>query len=139
MAGVDVLLFQTKDGGEIDPDILTPGLDVMAYLCLFGGNDDDDGSEGNPLTWWANLDETDPASMYRSETQNILRGLPASSANLRRLEDAARRDLGAFISAGIAREVDAEASIIGLNRVRIVCDIDGQTEEFIETWEASQP
>ena len=98
----DVKLFQTDNEGDItvrDGVVeMGGGLETAAYLSLFGGNEDDDGLADNPKTWWGNLDEIDPAKQYRSETQNLLRGIPATSGNLRRIEDAASRDLAWFIS-----------------------------------------
>lgn len=137
----DVLLFQTDDNGDISivggviettDDFRTAG-----YLSLMGGNEDDDGSDNNPLTWWANLDETDPVNRYVSETQNLLRSLPATTGNLQQLEDAARRDLNWMLTTGAVNELDVVATMPGLNRVRIVATMNGdETVNFLLNWEA---
>jgi phage gp46-like protein len=141
----DVKLFQTEDGGEItvvDGIVeMSGGLETAAYLSLFGGNEDDDGREDSPTTWWGNLDETDPAREYRSETQHLLQAIPATSNNLRRIEDAAKRDLAWFIDSNAASAINVEASIPGVNWVTITVDIiaigEESTFEFTENWRAS--
>ena len=142
----DVLLYQTLDDGEIDVVggmvKTTETFDTMVYLSLFGGNSDDPGGDDESKSWWGNLDEPDPARQYRSETQNLLRSLPATASNLRRIEAAVTRDIGRdFITTGIASEFSAVASIPALNRVAISGNItaDGERHEFafVEVWEAS--
>lgn len=141
----DVTLFQTDDGGDItvrDGVVeMVGGLETAAYLSLFGGNEDDDGLADNPKTWWGNLDEIDPAKQYRSETQNLLRGIPATSGNLRRVEDAAARDLAWFVSSVAASSVTVSASIPGVNRIKLTVNIEAYGDEsrfeFVENWKAS--
>lgn len=141
----DVLLFNTPDGGEIDVSngivTMTHGLGVAAYLSLFGGNEADGTLPDDRNQWWGNLDEPEPSRRYRSQTQHLLARLSATPGNLRRLEDAALRDLQWFLDQRIANRVTASASIPGLNRVTIAVDIEAQGErtrfEFTENWEAS--
>jgi len=140
----DVSLFQTDDDGNITVEggIVTMGggLETSAYLSLFGGNEDDDGRADNQANWWANIDEVDPAREYRSETQNLLQALTATSGNLRRIEDAANRDLSWFITNKVASSVNVVASIPGINRIKLTIDIEAQGEEssfeFVENWKA---
>jgi len=142
---MDVLLFQTNDNGEIEIEgglvTLSPGLDTSAYLSLFGGNWKDDGSQNNRQTWWGNLDESDPAMQYRSETQYLLGTIPATTGNLKRIEDAARRDLQWLTDEGAANSVTVSASLIGLNRVKIAIVIRAEGDEaefnYTENWRAS--
>ena len=141
----DVLLFQTNDDGDINVENglveMSGGLETMAYLCLFGGNEDDDGLSENGLTYWGNLDEIDPAMQYRSETQHLLQAIPATTGNLRRIEDAANRDLNVFIEKKIASSVTVVATIPGLNKIKIVINIDALGDEssfeFVENWKVS--
>jgi phage gp46-like protein len=141
----DVLLFQTDDGGEIIVEggitTMTGGIETSAYLSLFGGNEDDDGRDENPHNWWANISEPDPTKEYRSETQHLLQALAATSGNLRRIEDAAKRDLEWFLTEKVASSVDVVASIPGLNRIKLTVTIeaigDESTFEFVENWKAS--
>lgn len=135
----DVKLFQTDDEGDInvvDGIVeMSGGLETAAYLSLFGGNEGDDGRADNPLTWWGNIGEQ---YQYRSETQHLLRALAATTGNLRRIEDAAVRDLAWMTSAGAASSVSVAASIPGLNRIKLTVNIDGDTTlEFVENWKAS--
>lgn len=141
----DVKLFQTVDDGDISVVNgvieMSGGLETAAYLSLFGGNEDDNGSDGNPSNWWANLDEEDSARVYRSETQSILQSLPATSNNLIRVQDAATRDLSWFLTSNVASSVDAVASIPALNTVKLVITIKAEGEEssfsFTENWKAT--
>lgn len=140
----DVKLFQTDDDGNITVENglveMSGGLETAAYLSLFGGNEDDDGRDNNPANWWANLDEVDPTRQYHSETQNLLQALPATTGNLRRIEDAAGRDLAWFVGSGVASSVSVSASIPGINRIKLTIDIEaiGQESsfEFVENWKA---
>jgi len=141
----DVKLFQTNDDGDItvtDGIVeMSGGLETMAYLCLFGGNEDDDGRDDNPFNWWGNLDENETANQYRSETQNLLQALPATTGNLRRIEDAANRDLAVFTEEKIASSVTVAVSIPGINRIKIIIDIEANGEEssfeFTENWKST--
>lgn len=138
----DVLLYQSTDNGDIniaDGVIeLTDRQDTMAYLCLFGGNEDDSGSQDSKLGWWGNLSESDPALKYISETQHLLRSIPATSANLLRVEEAAKRDLSVFTDKNIANSVSVTASIPKLNWVKLAIAIDGVIITFTENWGASE-
>jgi len=143
----DILLFQIVDGGEINVEggqpEMTGGFETMVYLSLFGGNADDDGSVDNPLTWWGNVDEPDPQKRYISETQNLLLGLPATPSNLRRVEEAAKRDLERdFIETGIASSVEVSASIPDVDKINISGSITAEGVEtsfnFIENWRSMQ-
>lgn len=141
----DVKLFQTDDNGDIsviDGVVeMSGGLETAAYLSLFGGNDDDDGRDGNPLEWWGNIGENIQARQYRSETQNLIQGLPATTGNLQRIEDAAKRDLDWFLSVGVASSVAVGVIIPGLNRIKITIEIEANGEEssfsFTENWKAA--
>ena len=141
----DVKLFQTDNEGDIAVRgglvEMSGGLETAAYLSLFGGNEDDDGRADNLVTWWGNLGETDEARQYRSETQNLLRALAATSGNLRRIEDAALRDLAWFEASNVASSVAVAATMPGLNRIKITVDIEAYGSEsrfeFVENWKAS--
>lgn len=140
----DASLFQTDNEGNITVEggivTMSGGLETSAYLSLFGGDEDDDGRADNPANWWANIDEVDPAKEYHSETQNLLQALPATTGNLRRIEDAANRDLAWFITSKVASSVNVVAGIPGINRIKLTIDIEAQGEEssfeFVENWKA---
>lgn len=124
----DVLLRETNDGGDITAEhgllLMSEGLETAVFLSLFGGNEDDPGDGATELQWWGNLGETEPARTYRSETQHLIKSLPATSGNLRRIEQAVGRDLQWMLDAGIATRIAAEATIPSLNRVLVTLDID---------------
>ena len=136
----DVLLFQTTDGGNISVVggvvEMSGGLQTAAYLSIFGGNEDDAGGSDKAESWWGNLDEGDTAGRCRSETQNLLKALVATPANMRKVEDAASRDL-AWMVPDVATNVTVSASMPGLNKIKLTIDIDGDlTVEFLENWKA---
>jgi len=141
----DPFLFQTNDGGNINVENgiteLSSGLETAAYLSLFGGNEDDDGSEKTDKNWWGNFTETVESAQYRSETQYILRSLPATSGNLGKLREAVLRDLDWMVQDKVASEIDVNVTIPGLNKVMIECNINaiGPENQFVfyENWKAS--
>lgn len=146
----DVHLFHTNDGGDVEfaapgkpnddayTDLkLDPGLETASYLSMFGGNERDSGllttgEAGTPprLQWWGNLGE--PKSQHqRSETQHLLRSIPATSGNLLRVEDAVRRDHQWMLDDKLADEVDASASLVAKDTVDIEVRVVVQGEEFL--------
>lgn len=141
----DVLLYQTNDGGEITLQggqiVFTGRFDTAVYLSLFGGNMEDDGRQGNPYNWWGNLSELDPSNQYRSETQNLLRGIPATSGNLRRIEDAVARDLAWLKTVKAVSSISVAVVVPALNRVKITVDIEANGQEsrfeYVENWKAT--
>lgn len=141
----DVSLFQTSDGGDISVAngivAMTGGLSTAVYLALFGGNEDDSGLKNDPRNWWGNLDETQPARRHRSETQHLIFSLPPTSANLLRIEDAAKRDLRFLLTEKIASSADVSASIPALGRLRLHIAVTADGVEslftFTENWKAA--
>ncbi len=137
----DVRHFQTVDGGEITSTNgvveMSGGLETFFYLSLFGGNEEDPGEDDTALSWWGNLDETEPENQYRSKTQHLLQALPATSGNLKRLEDAANSDVKSAIDIGLVKSVTVTVTIPAPNRVKFTIDINGDTTlEFEENWTA---
>ena len=132
----DVLLRQTNDGGDITITggllLMSEGLETAAYLSLFGGNEDDPAGTDTAQQWWGNLLDVEPERHYRSETQHLVRSLPALPFNLRRIEQAAARDLQWMLDTGIAQSVTVEATIPAANRVRVGLVIITATEQRIE-------
>jgi phage gp46-like protein len=129
----DVLLRQTDDDGDIEfvngQAVMSNGLETAAYLSLFGGNDDDSGGDDTKhLQYWGNLSERDPAKQYRSETQYLLRSIPLVPSNLRRIQDAANRDLAWMTSTGLASAVLVAVSMPALNTVKldVSIEVDGK-------------
>jgi phage gp46-like protein len=129
----DVLLFESLDGGEIESIngafTMDDGLSTAAYISLFGGNEQDSGSDGDkPKQFWANVVEPDESKHYRSETQYLLNTLPLVPANLKRFQDAATRDLAWMVTAGLVQSASATATMPALNKVRIttLAQVNGQ-------------
>lgn len=143
----DVFLFQTPDGGEITFEngslLLADGLYTAAYLSFFGGNEDDSGGESDDARqWWGNRSETRPSRKYRSETQYLLRSLPAVPSNLRLLEAAMQRDVAWMADENLITAFSALARIPALNRadLQAVFEVNGasQTFNFQEAWGVSK-
>jgi len=133
----DVQIFQSQDDGDIrlsNGQVVTDdGLSSAFYLSLFGGNDDDDGTEATlAKQWWGNLIEGEPTRRYRSRTQAVLRGLPATTANLRKVEAAANEDLAWATATGLATFVGARARMPALRTVQldVFAEIDGEIVPF---------
>lgn len=132
----DVLLRQTNDGGDITIEggllLMSEGLETAAYLSLFGGNEDDPAETDTALQWWGNLLEAEPARAYRSETQHLVKSLPAIPLNLRRIEQAAARDLQWMLDTELAQRITIEATIPAVNRVRLGIEIVTATGQTVE-------
>lgn len=141
----DVKIVQVPDGGEITVVngivTMSGGLETAAYLSLFGGNQRDDGRDDSPFSWWGNLIENEPEKQYRSETQHLLEALPLVTSNLRRIEEAALRDLAWFLEVDAASEVTALATIPAPNRIQLDVGITAFGEEsqfqFVENWRSN--
>lgn len=132
----DVLLRQSNDGGDITIQggllQLSDGLETAAYLSLFGGNEDDPADTDTTQQWWGNLLDVEPERAYRSETQFLVQALPAIPVNLRRIEQAAGRDLQWMLDTALARSVTVEATIPAKDRVLIGLVIITATGQRIE-------
>jgi len=141
----DVKLVQSNDDGDIFIEAgvveLDSGLESSAYLSLFGGDENDDGSQDSQFEWWGNSLEVNPSFLLRSKVQNVLRSIPSIPANLRRVENAAQQDLQWFIDEKVASSVDVFASFDGPGRVRVTIEIKAEGDEkrfeFTENWRAS--
>lgn len=141
----DVYLQQTPDGGDFNVDNgvveMSPGLEVSAYIALFGGNLDDDVVGDNKKQYWGNYIEPDQTEHLRSRTQNVLNTLPITANNLQKLKNAIELDLAYLLTEGIANSISVSVGIPGLNKVRVEVDISAEGEEtsfsFTENWKAS--
>lgn len=137
----NVLLYQSQNNGEINIENglieTSGGLETAAYLSLFGGNENDNGLIDS-VQWWGNSLETENSKIYKSETQYLLRSIPAIPANLRRIEEAVSRDLQWLLDENIANVVTVDASIPDVSKVKINVDIQAVGEEsefeFVENW-----
>lgn len=132
----DVYLFDTPDGGDITPDLeIRDGLETAAYLSLFGGNVKDDGRETNPFNWWGNLSENEEDKIYRSTAAYLLRTVPPTPKNLRRIEDAARNDLAWFVTDDFTKTLNVSATMPKLNHVKLSVVMEGiDPLEFRSDW-----
>lgn len=130
----DVLLYNTFDGGEVNffngqPD-MTAGFETAIFLSIFGGNFEDDGLGANKKTWWANLNEDNDSYKYISRLQNLyFKGVPLTSGNLRRFEEAAKADLEWFRVEKIAEEIEVVASIPKLNQLKLLIKVNSPRGE----------
>lgn len=141
----DVRLHHTRDGGEVEivngRATTDDGPATAVYLSLFGGNEEDAGTAATDrVQWWGNLTEDEPARHLRSETQHLLRALPATAANLRRVEDAASGDL-AWMVDELGATVEVAARIPAVNHIEFSVDVelDGRTTKLRieEPWGSS--
>src|SRR5688500_5417460 len=131
---MDVRLFQTPDGGDIafvaGEPAMDAGLETAAVLSMFGGNELDPGLAGDTThTWWANLGERLESRKYRSETQHLLRALPVTPANIKRVEDAASRDLTWMVEE-LTASIAISVSIPALNKWQIDAAIEVRSRKY---------
>jgi phage gp46-like protein len=134
-------MTHTSDGGEIEylngQPTMSDGIFNLVYLSLFGGNEQDSGLQGDDnKQWWGNFGETDVSKKYRSETQHLLRSIPAIPANMRRIEDAAQRDLAGL---EVIKSATAAVSLVAMNKVAIDLEIEVRSGtrhqfQFLSTW-----
>lgn len=137
----DVLLYQILDDGEVEIEdgvtTLTDGFETALYLALFGGNIDDSAGENTELSWWGNINE-DESSQYRSQTQFLLRSIPATSRNIKRINDAVKADLKFMLDENIASDISVSTRIPERNKAQIdvVITADGDESSFsyTENW-----
>lgn len=141
----DVLLEQTLNDGDITIEggvvEMAQSFETMVYLCLFGGNYDDDGRAENRRAYWGNITEPNSSRHMISETQYILNTTNPTTEGLLKIEQAALADLAVFTKESIANSVEVNASIPALNRVNISVKINAEGEEqtfnFVENWKAA--
>ncbi|AAQ96488.1 hypothetical protein [Vibrio phage VP16T] len=129
----DVWMFQTVDDGNVYPvngDLYrTDGLETAVYLSLYGGNPEDNGQDANRLGWWGNANQEEPARQMVSRFQHLVEGIPLTSGNLQRLEDAATADLEWLSELGY--DVRTSGRLTGKDRLQMTINIDG--DEFVIT------
>jgi phage gp46-like protein len=141
----DVLLLSTIDGGDLsimDGLVeLTGGFETAVYLSLFGGNQDDNGTDATKQTqFWGNLTEEDtPDQKMTSRTQNLLVGLPATPRNLNLVDQAIQLDLDWLKTNNIADEININLTIPSKNRININIEIKKNQNllaslEFEKNW-----
>lgn len=142
----DLLLKSTNDGGDIEIQddffVMEGGLKSATYISLFGGNIKDNGTESTKnKSWWGNqLSPNEPNKKIISRTMAIIKGLPATPANLRKVEQSASDDLSWFKDEGICDNIEIEGSIPSRNRLELNVRMlkDGNEIDnfkFIENWE----
>lgn len=135
----DILIFSTEDGGEINFNSgileMTSGFESMVYLLLFGGNIGDDGTKATEKKeWWGNkLETNNPERKIHSRFQNLIYGIPATPANLNKLEQAAIQDLSLFKTQKIADKIDIELIVPEKNKVNIEIIIWKDENKLYET------
>jgi len=132
----DVLLYHgPEDRGEINEANgiieMTRGFETMAYLCLFGGNQDDDGTEATKKQqWWGNEGEPDE-QQYRGRFQSYLKGEPLTSALIPEMEAAAIEDLASVFVPFYAESVTCSISLFTPKMVKAEIQINSYNEEAI--------
>lgn len=135
----DVALFHAPDGGNIESinGVVTMDdtLATAVYLSLFGGNEQDSGSDGDkPREWWGNKEEPDASARYRSETQYLLNTLPLVPASLKRFQDGANRDLAWLQDEELATFIAVTARMPGMNTVALDIAIEVNGVKFGNTF-----
>lgn len=137
----DVLLTNNPNGGEIEIAngrvAMTDGYESAAYLSLWGGNDEDAGSDRDTSkSWWGNIGEP-TESQHRSKTQHLLRSMPLAPRNIRTIEDAAKSDLAWLLQYG-ASDISVSASIPALNTLSLLVIIKASGNEYTYRFNRTQ-
>ena len=93
----DVLFYQTLDGGEVNFENglaeMTTLLETSIYLCLVGGNAEDDGTPAGKKYEWSGNEDEQNENRFRSRFQSLLNGNPITSQLIRDLGEAAALDI----------------------------------------------
>ncbi len=138
----DALWGACPDGGDVDfvdgEPVRSGGLQAAVYISLMGGNQDDDGSPESKLQWWGNSLESDTNRVIRGRTGTLIAGIPMSSGNLLRIEQAAQQDLAWMLSVGAATGIAVTAGIEAARRLVLTVDVEAfdttNTFVFRENW-----
>jgi hypothetical protein len=123
----DVWIFDDTDGGNIEVTngfvTMTKFVESAVYLCWFGGNFRDDGSQSTEkLQWWGNEDEP-VFRQYRGRLQSVIMGSPLTSAQLVKIENAAVYDLKNGLPNNLVSEVSVSVSASTPKRVDLTANI----------------
>jgi len=135
----DILIYSTEDGGEINFNSgileMTKGFESMIYLLLFGGNIDDDVTKATEKKeWWGNkIESNNPERKIHSRLQNLMHGIPATPANLKKLEQAIIQDLSLLTTEKIADKIETELSIPKKNWLDIKIIVWKDEKKLYET------
>lgn len=123
----DVWHFDDTDGGNIEVAngfvTMTKFIESAVYLCWFGGNEDDDGSQATALKqWWGNEGET-KERQHRGKLQSLLDGRPITSALLPQIEKAATDDVKNGMPKEVLGSVSVSASAPSPKRINLRADV----------------
>jgi phage gp46-like protein len=139
----DVYMFDGPNGGDIKEErrsyssgsepivssfiVMTKFIETAVYLCWFGGNEDDDGSQATAhRQWWGN--EGEPKErQYRGKLQFLLDGRPVTSALLPQIEKAATDDIKNGMPKEVLASVSVSASAPSPKRVNLRADVMANT------------
>ena len=132
----DVLLYHgSDDRGEINEANgiieMTKFYETMAYLCLFGGNQDDDGTEATKNSQWCGNEGEPEEQQYRGRFQSYLKGAPLTSALIPEMEAAAIEDLAAGFVPGYAESVTCSITLLTPKMASLNIGINLYNEEVV--------
>jgi phage gp46-like protein len=124
----DLLLEETPDGGDIRIEnrlfVSDRSLGTAVYLSLLGGNKDDNGKVKSNKTWWGNtLPGVAENEKIISRFQALIYGLPMSTKNIQKAENAALLDLNWIIDEGIADKIISSGRATARNKFSLHVDI----------------
>jgi len=132
------------ENGKIKTDLT---LHTIIYISLFGGNTQADtpikrrpaGVDNND--WWGNLFSIQkPEDKFNTKFERALQSIAMMSGTLKKYEQAAIEDLQWLITKKIVDSVDATASIVSAQRLKMEINVikPGQVEEkYSYIWDAT--
>ena len=144
----DLLLCDTLDGGDIAISngfiVSDRTFNTAIYLSLFGGNQEDNGRVRNSKTWWGNtLRGVNENQKLVSRFQAIIFGLPMTTKNILKADEAAKLDLAWLIDEGFADEITTDGRAAGHNRLSLKVQLKAggeiiYTHTFLTPWGAGK-
>lgn len=138
----DALLLPTYDGGTLtvsnDQIGTSNGLYQAVYMALFGGNEDDSGDDAEAsLQWWGNFNEPNRSRHLRSRTQWLMRGLPATTGNLRSIREAIGTDLDPLVADETLNGYSAVVSMTAPKRIQITVSAEANGVRYPFTFDVA--
>lgn len=123
----DALFFSTPDGGEINVEDgvteMTELLESSVFLCLAGGNREDNVTPSTEkLQWMGNEDEEDK-DKFRSRTGALIHGRPLTSALIKEVGESAALDILDGLG-NLIKSVASVARIINNKRLDVISNIE---------------
>lgn len=145
---VNETIYEDGNGGQLyslNNDIAkTEGLQMLAYLKMFGGNINASTVKDNNigelrLDWWGNDTSENSDKWINSETERTLRGIELSGSSIAKIKQSVENDCKSLSKYG---KIDVAVTLPGINKVKIVISItepgNKESNSLIIIWDATK-